>query len=79
MHWQDLKWESGNTSEGMSDAAKTYYSAYFSPGITYRLFKQFSIYAEPSLQGPPTLISKKGIAPASSIYTAMGMGITYQF
>ncbi|HTA81387.1 MAG TPA: outer membrane beta-barrel protein [Bacteroidia bacterium] len=78
MHWQDLKWESGNTSEGMSDAAKTYYSAYFSPGITYRLFKQFSIYAEPSLQGPPTLISKKGIAPASSIYTGFATGIIYQ-
>jgi hypothetical protein len=79
MHWQDQKWESGNTSEGMSDAAKMYYSLYFSPGISYKLFKRFSIYAEPSLQGPPTLISKKGIASNSSIYTAIGSGLTYTF
>ena len=76
MYWHDMKWNEGEAKEGVSNASNTYYSIYFAPGVSYKLMKNISIFAEPSLQGPPTLFSKKGMVAGAGVYDGVGVGVT---
>ena len=78
MHWQDSRWDQGDAIEGIAGPSNVYGSLYFSPGISYMLYKGLSIYAEPSLQSAPVFISSAGISKTNSLFTGIGTGIIYQ-
>ncbi|HTB33139.1 MAG TPA: hypothetical protein VK808_14015 [Bacteroidia bacterium] len=72
MHWQDFAWNQGNATEGIDNSKKIYGSFYIAPGIAYKVFNNFSIFLEPSLQGSPIFSSAKNAPP----YLGIGAGIT---
>lgn len=79
MHWQNFSWEEGDAVEGISGSQMTHYTYYFSPGISYKLVKGFSVYAEPSIQGSPVLWGKSTSSANSAPFIGAGGGITYHF
>jgi len=79
MHWQDLKWDEGNAVEGISGSSNVYGSYSLSPGISYRIIRGLSIYAEPSIQGAPNIFNGKTFVKNSAAFTGLGTGIIYQF
>jgi hypothetical protein len=78
MHWQDSKWNQGDAIEGIAGPSNIYGSLYFSPGVSYTLYKGLSIYAEPSLQSAPVFISSAGVLKTNSTFIGIGTGLTYQ-